>query len=183
MLDQCWPIVYDAGPTLAQYWVNVLCLQERRWGPWWVVIFHPICDSQLLKVTPVWQLAYLAFISRSYSTPTFYYHIAHVSYSIHPKKTALSPMYNVSKCLKPGGVYYNVDYMIVRINYFWAFSKNVIVLTKFRVYSTLRSVIYPRRCYLKATLSSSLLLSNITCDQISAHMFSIKSIFIHPTLL
>ena len=23
MLDQCWPTVYDVGPTLIQHWVNV----------------------------------------------------------------------------------------------------------------------------------------------------------------
>ena len=26
MLAQCWPIVYDADPTLYQHWVNVTCL-------------------------------------------------------------------------------------------------------------------------------------------------------------
>ena len=26
MLGQCWPIVYDAGPTLAQHWFKVSCL-------------------------------------------------------------------------------------------------------------------------------------------------------------
>ena len=26
MLVQWWPIVYDAGPTLYQHWVNVSCL-------------------------------------------------------------------------------------------------------------------------------------------------------------
>ena len=29
MLDQCWSIVYDAGPTLLQHWVDVSCLVER----------------------------------------------------------------------------------------------------------------------------------------------------------
>ena len=29
MLDQCWSIVYDAGPTLIQHWVNVSCLLEN----------------------------------------------------------------------------------------------------------------------------------------------------------
>ena len=26
MLAQCWPTVYDAGPTLDQHWVDVSCL-------------------------------------------------------------------------------------------------------------------------------------------------------------
>ena len=26
-LVYCWPIVYDAGPTVNQRWANVLCLQ------------------------------------------------------------------------------------------------------------------------------------------------------------
>ena len=26
MLDQCWPTVYDAGPTLIQHWAIVSCL-------------------------------------------------------------------------------------------------------------------------------------------------------------
>ena len=28
MLVQCWPIVYDSGPTLYQHWVNVACLLQ-----------------------------------------------------------------------------------------------------------------------------------------------------------
>ena len=30
MLGWCWPTVYDAGPTLAQYWANVSSLLGRR---------------------------------------------------------------------------------------------------------------------------------------------------------
>ena len=26
---QCWVVVYDAGPTSSQHWINVLCLQDR----------------------------------------------------------------------------------------------------------------------------------------------------------
>ena len=26
MFDQCWPTVYDAGPTLVKHWVDVSCL-------------------------------------------------------------------------------------------------------------------------------------------------------------
>ena len=25
MFDQCWPTVYDVGPTLVKHWVDVLC--------------------------------------------------------------------------------------------------------------------------------------------------------------
>ena len=28
MLDQCWPTVYDVGPTFVQHWINVLCLLD-----------------------------------------------------------------------------------------------------------------------------------------------------------
>ena len=30
MLGLCWAIVEDGGPTLTQYWVNVLCLLGGR---------------------------------------------------------------------------------------------------------------------------------------------------------
>ena len=26
MFDQCWPTVYDVGPTLVKHWVDVSCL-------------------------------------------------------------------------------------------------------------------------------------------------------------
>ena len=29
MLDQCWPIVYDVGPTLVKHWIYVSCLLGR----------------------------------------------------------------------------------------------------------------------------------------------------------
>ena len=29
LLDLCWPTVYDAEPTLAQYWATVSCLVQR----------------------------------------------------------------------------------------------------------------------------------------------------------
>ena len=34
MLFQCWPTVFDAGPTLKQHWVNAPCLTGRcpSWG-------------------------------------------------------------------------------------------------------------------------------------------------------
>ena len=40
MLVQCWPIVYDAGPTLYQHWVNVSSLLGcRTVGGWDFVIW------------------------------------------------------------------------------------------------------------------------------------------------
>ena len=30
MTGYCWPTVYDAEPTLAQYWVTVSCLMPRQ---------------------------------------------------------------------------------------------------------------------------------------------------------
>ena len=30
MLDQCWFTVYDAGPTVVKYWLDVLCLLGER---------------------------------------------------------------------------------------------------------------------------------------------------------
>ena len=30
MLDQCWSTVYDAGPTVVKYWLDVLCLLGER---------------------------------------------------------------------------------------------------------------------------------------------------------
>ena len=28
-VGQCWPAVYDVGPTLTQHWLNVSCLLGR----------------------------------------------------------------------------------------------------------------------------------------------------------
>ena len=36
MLAQCWPIVFDAGPTLYQHWLKVSCLQESSLACKWV---------------------------------------------------------------------------------------------------------------------------------------------------
>ena len=38
MLDQCWTIVRDAGPTLKQHWVSVWCFLVRWSWPWYVVV-------------------------------------------------------------------------------------------------------------------------------------------------
>ena len=32
MLDQCWPTVYDDGPTLVKHWVDVSCLLGGHWS-------------------------------------------------------------------------------------------------------------------------------------------------------
>ena len=38
MLFQCWPTVFDAGPTLKQHWVNAPCLLGSPALPFCVVI-------------------------------------------------------------------------------------------------------------------------------------------------
>ena len=47
MLFQCWPTVFDAGPTLKQHWVNAPCILEIDKWQWrktegainWLVVF------------------------------------------------------------------------------------------------------------------------------------------------
>ena len=48
MLDECWPIVYDAGPIFSQHWVNVSCLLGSKSGhepqAWAPSVYFPNCQ-------------------------------------------------------------------------------------------------------------------------------------------
>ena len=71
MLGQCWPSVYDAGPTLAQHWFNVLCAvintitvndvpgQEGRG----MVYIHARYQRLPTKVTVFWCVAFANYRS------------------------------------------------------------------------------------------------------------------------
>ena len=51
MLFQCWPNVFDAGPTLKQHWLKHPCL--LGWSPWFVQQFASVVRVEICTVVTV----------------------------------------------------------------------------------------------------------------------------------
>ena len=61
MFDQCWPTVYDVGPTLVKYWLDVSCLLGKlansnwlleKWAVTAVCFWHRriTCDNRICMI-------------------------------------------------------------------------------------------------------------------------------------